>query len=91
MASKRRSGHDRAIAVRAGRGPASEDTATEGTVTDATLAAYEHVYLAIYTVVRITSSAYLYRVTQKNPSRSTCDVSTLKDFTQVTLNFISWP
>jgi hypothetical protein len=86
MASTRRSGHDRAIAVRPGSGLATEDT-----VTDATLAAPAHVYLAIYTVVRIASSAYLCRVTRNNASRSTCDVSTLKDFTQVTLNFLSRP
>jgi hypothetical protein len=56
MASTRRCGHDRAILARTGTG-----TATEDTDTDAMLAARAHVYLAIYTVVRITSSVYLCR------------------------------
>jgi len=53
------------------------------------LVACTHVYLAIYIVVRITVTGYHGSVTQKYVDPSTCDVSTMKDFIQVTLNIIS--
>jgi len=53
------------------------------------LVAFTHVYLAIYIVVRITVTGHHGSVTQNHVDSSTCGVSTMKDFIQVTLNIIS--